>query len=236
MNNKFIITIPRTVTIPPSTEPPVTLTVHLLLTPYYISEFDILKIYYEEESFGKFYEPMRDLIFKCSLKADELFYNKLSYMDPKEVLFWKKHITECLVVQEYTKRFSKEYYSSNSRSKSFADFSVSTTIKNDPTFLASLLEDSAACILEIKGLVSLAEEVGLNGGLTNLRGSLNFDNSSALQSRLWWHSELSVPSTSDFANKKVFHRNRLYKDGVPSHVSITGAIASRGDERAFIHR
>lgn len=190
-----------------------------MLTPYYITEYDILPIFLEEESYDKYLEVLRDFIFKSSIKTDEVFYNRLTYIDPKELLYLKKHYTECLVINSFAKKFSKDVHASSSRSKSFGDFMVSTSVKNDPTFLTSLITDSQSCLDEAKQLISSTDEVSLNSGLSHVKSSNNIHKTDV--SRLWSHNELPFTSRLNYANGKIVFNDKIYKAGLEGRYYVS---------------
>lgn len=215
MNNKFTITFEDTI------GSLYKASVNLLLEPYYLAESEILPIFFDEVGYVKNTEIMRDFIFRASIKADELFYGKLTYLDPKELLYLKKNLTECLVLNMFAKKLAKDIAISKSRSKSFGDFNVSTSIKNDPMFVENLVTSSQACIDEAKATILTNDEIMLNVGLSNVKGSLNPNQT--LVSRLWAHNELGYSSHSIFANTKVEYNGKLYKDGLIGRYNVPRA-------------
>jgi hypothetical protein len=207
MNNKLTITLKSL-----SNSETYKIVANTMLSPYYITEYDILPIFLEEDSYNKYLEVLRDFIFKASIKTDEIFYNKLTYIDPKELLYLKKHYTECLVINSFAKKFAKDVTAASSRSKSFGDFMVSTSVKSDPTFLTSLITDSQSCIDDAKNIISATDEMSLNSGLSHVKASASPFRTDA--SRLWAHNELPFTSRLNYANGKVVFNNKIYKAGL----------------------
>lgn len=180
-------------------------TANILLSPFYITERELLNTYlvtYPKE----YLEIAREIIFNNSIRADEIIGNSLNSLDTKELLIFKKNLTLCLSIVSFGNRFNTDYIKSLSRSKTLAEFSVSTTKTNDPMFVINIINDAKDCIEEISSLVN-------SGGLITsfVKGEANLN--SKIVNRLWYHSELSPQSDKTYASIKRRNNGRYYKDG-----------------------
>ena len=114
---------------------------NLLITPLYITERELLARYltkYTEDQF----DSAREIIFYNSLRADEMVGNKLDNLSTKEQFSFKRKLTLCLSVIEFGNKFNTDYIKSLSRSKSLAEFSVSTSSTNDPQFVLNFIKEA----------------------------------------------------------------------------------------------
>ncbi len=180
---------------------------NLLLTPLYITERELLARYltkYTEDQF----DSAREIIFYNSLRADEMVGNKLDNLSTKEQFSFKRKLTLCLSVIEFGNKFNTDYIKSLSRSKSLAEFSVSTSSTNDPQFVLNIIKEAKDCVSNIEDIINRAGEGLIR---TFVKGALN---ANAVDSdRLWHHYNLDVPSNIPYASKKKEFNGRYYKNG-----------------------
>jgi hypothetical protein len=197
--------------IPNITDPTksIELVLDTLLTPFYITERELLSIYLETYA-NKYYYEAREIIFYASIKADEIINDNLSYMTQKELLITKKHLAECLAIIAFGTKFNVTYISSLSRSKTFANFTVSTSVKNDPQFIKHIIDTAKECVESIE-LMLEDNSASIGAGASFVKGARNA--SSRTSHRLWSHSGLPFKSFQHFASGKKWYKNQIYKDG-----------------------
>lgn len=193
--------------------------VNVLLNPFYISESSLISIFVGEEDFEQYYPRAREIIFNASLRASEFTYNKLIGFSEEHKLLLRRELALCFSINSFAKHFYKGYELSNHRSKTFADFTVTTTIKNSPAILEDMIKSSNGCVLEAKKAIEDLSQVAASLGLSNLKGSFNPSN--AFSYRLWFHNNLPGKSNAIFASEKMWSNGNLYKDGA-RYVSNTG--------------
>lgn len=180
---------------------------NLLLTPLYITENELLSVYltkYTEDQF----KAAREVAFYSSLKADEIIGNKIDSFTNKEKFSLKRQLTLCLATIAFGNKFNTDYIKSLSRSKSLAEFSVSTSTSNDPQFVLNLIKDAQECVKDIKDALSMSGDVLIR---TFVKGANNSSNLTS--NRLWHHFNLPVKSKETYASDKKFHNGRYYKNG-----------------------
>lgn len=206
MNKKYMIKIPL------KNEPKEALSfnVNLLLYPYYISESALLAIFTEEHEYTKYRSLAREIIFNASLRAYEFSYNKMGHTLEEHKLIFRRELALCLAMNAFSNHFYKDLYSSLSRSKSYADFSVSTTVKNDGVLLKEMIANSSNCIIEAKKVITDSYNISNSLGKTSVKGVLNPGNSFSY--RTWIHSNLPIKSSSILGNNKIWYQGNLYKD------------------------
>ena len=186
--------------------------VNTLLYPYYISETSLLSMFTESEDYPQYLEKSREIIFNASLRALEFTYNKLNSFPEEHKLILRRELALCLAINSFSNHFYKGFYDSIQRSKSFADFSVSTTVKNNPSLLKEMISNSNGCILEAKAAILNASHLANSLGMTSVKGVENPSNSFSY--RTWIHSNLPIESTGSLANGKIWFAGNLYKDAV----------------------
>lgn len=221
MNKKYSIKIPLTLKESRGELNPIHLkfNINILLNPFYISESSLISIFVGEEDFEQYYPRAREIIFNASLRASEFTYNKLVGFSEEHKLLLRRELALCFSINSFSKHFYKGFELSNHRSKSFADFSVTTTIKNSPSILEDMIKSSNSCVIEAKKAIDDLSHLGSSLGLSNLKGSYNLSN--AFSYRLWFHNNLPTKSNAIFASDKMWTQGNLYKDGV-RYVSNTG--------------
>ena len=187
--------------------------VNTMLNPFYISETSLLSLFMDEEEYEKFHPKARELIFNASLRASEFSYGKLRGFSEEHKLLLKRELTLCLVINSFAKHFNKGFELSHQRSKSFAEFSVATTVKNSPALLEDMIKNSNSCVTEAKKAINDLSQVAASLGAMNLKGGWNISN--AFTFRLWLHNNLPEKSSAIFASNKIYSQNgNLYKDGL----------------------
>lgn len=183
-----------------------------LLKPFYISEREVLNIFFDEYN-HKYYNMVREFIFLNSLKADEMLGSvKGGALSESDLLLLKRKITTCLTIRMFGNKFNKDYVGSLTRSKSFAEFSVSTTQRNDPRFVANIVKEAEDCISHLESLIDIDDLLTPALGVTFVKGANNINNTQ-VQSRLWHHGNLSVLSKEVVAFDKRFFGPKEYKNG-----------------------
>lgn len=208
MNKKFIITIP----LKNEKKKSIKLSVNTMLTPFYISETALLSVYMEEEEYETYREKAREIIFNASLRADEYTYNKLGAVSDEHKLLLKRELALCFALNTFSRHFYKGFHDTLHRSKSFADFTVTTTVKNNPALLKDMIANSNDCIKEAKKAIKDISAVDLGLGRSMVKGKLNPANSFSY--RLWIHNMLPEKSNALFASEKIWLNGNMYKDGV----------------------
>ena len=183
--------------------------VNTMLTPFYITERELLTIFLEDYT-DKFIESAREVIFYSSIRADELIELNLKLITEDELLTIKRQLTLCLATILFGNKHNSDFIKSMSRSKTLADFTVSTTVSNDSGFVTNILKDAQACV---DSLLSIIEEMNTAGSFVNIfvKGELSlhgFDSS-----RLWHHRYLPEMSTETHGSLKKEFNGRYYKNG-----------------------
>lgn len=183
--------------------------VNTLLTPFYITERELLTIFLEEYP-DRFVESAREVIFYSSIRANELIELNLKLITEDELLTIKRQLTLCLATIYFGNKHNSDFIKSMSRSKTLADFTVSTTVSNDSGFITNILKDAQSCIDD---LLSIIDEMNTAGSFVNIfiKGELSlhgFDSS-----RLWHHRNLPELSTETHGSLKKEFNGRYYKNG-----------------------
>ena len=183
--------------------------VNTMLTPFYITERELLTIFLEDYS-ERFIESAREIIFYSSIRADELIKLNLKLVTQDELLTIKRQLTLCLATILFGNKHNSDFIKSMSRSKTLADFTVSTTVSNDSGFISNILKDAQACIDD---LLSIIEEMNTAGSFVNIfvKGELSlhgFDSA-----RLWHHRNLPELSVETHGSLKKEFNGRYYKNG-----------------------
>lgn len=191
-----------------------------LLKPFYISEIEVLNIFFNEYN-HTYFNSVRQLIFLNSIKADEMLGNVTTgILNPKDLLLLKKKLTTCLTIRDFGNKFNKDYVGSLTRSKSFAEFSVSTTTRNDPRFVANIVKDAEDCITNLSELIGLDNLLTPALGYTFVKGSCNPFNKER-PSRLWHHGNLEKLSSEVVAFDKRWFNGVKYKNGIRGDLNVT---------------
>lgn len=180
---------------------------NLLLNPLYITENELLSVYLTKYTELQF-KAAREIAFYASLKADEIIGNKLDDLTNKEKFSFKRQLTLCLATIMFGNKFNTDYIKSLSRSKSLAEFSVSTSSTNDPQFVLNIIKDAQQCVDDIKSVINMAGDVLIR---TFVKGALNDSNPTS--NRLWHHFNLEVKSKQTYASEKKPFKGRYYKNG-----------------------
>lgn len=221
MNKKYLISIPLLKT--GAVDKKLTFTVNTLLDPFYISESALLSLFLDEEDYQTYSPKAREIIFNASLKTDAFMYGKLQSFPKEHVLTLKRELALCLSMNSFGRHFMKSFSESIQRTKSYAEFTVSTSIKNNPNLLKGMVESSDQCLEEIKQEIKSLDMVANGLGLTNMKGINNLGN--PFTWRVWAHNNLPYKSQEIFASDKIWYNGNIYKDG--NNVSTTG-IEDRG--------
>ena len=221
MNKKYLISIPLLKT--GAVDKKLTFSVNTLLTPFYISESALLSVFLEEKEYATYSPKAREVIFNASLKTDAFMYGKLQSFPQEHVLTLKRELALCLSMNSFGRHFMKNFSESVQRTKSCAEFTVSTSIKNNPNLLKSMVESSDQCLEEIKEEIKSLDMVANGLGSTNMKGINNLGN--PFTWRVWAHNNLPYKSQEIFASDKIWYNGNIYKDG--NNVS-TARIEDRG--------
>ena len=186
-----------------------TLVADTLLEPFYITEREVLSVFLEEYS-DRFVKGAREIIFYSSIKADEILELKLQHFDIEELKTIRRQLTLCLAIIGFGNKFNSDFIKSMSRSKTLADFTVSTTVANDSGFLNNIIKDAQTCVND---LTSLIQEINSGDSVARLfvKGQLNIVNYDS--NRLWSHRNLPSFSTETHASLKKPFNGRYYKNG-----------------------
>lgn len=186
-----------------------TLVANTLLEPFYITEREVLSVFLEEYS-DRFVKGVREIIFYSSIKANEILELKLQHFDIEELKTIRRQLTLCLAIIGFGNKFNSDFIKSMSRSKTLADFTVSTTVANDSGFLNNIIKDAQTCVND---LTSLIQEINGGDSVARLfvKGQLNTVNYDS--NRLWAHRSLTSFSTETHASLKKPFNGRYYKNG-----------------------
>ena len=194
------------------------LTLDTLLKPFYISESEVLNVFFDEYP-HKYFKTVRELIFINSMRADDMV-GGLDFLPAKEVLILKKKITTCLTLRDFGSKFNKDYMAGLTRTKTFADFSVSTTQRNDPRFVYGIVKNAEECIDHISKLVDIDNILKPSVGYTFVKGGLNPYNKDK-PARLWHHGNLEVLSKEIVAFDKRWFNGTKYKNGTRGDLDVS---------------
>lgn len=191
------------------TDETLTVVVDTLLEPFYITEREVLSVFLEEYS-DRFVKGAREIIFYSSIKANEILELKLQHFDIEELKTIRRQLTLCLAIIGFGNKFNSDFIKSMSRSKTLADFTVSTTVANDSGFLNNIIKDAQTCVND---LTSLIQEINSGDSVARLfvKGQLNTVNYDS--NRLWAHRDLPSFSTETHASLKKPFNGRYYKNG-----------------------
>lgn len=182
----------------------------ILLSPFYVSEKELLSTFLETYSPAQF-QSAREIIFFNSIKADDMIKDVLKNYSFKDLALFRRNLVLCLSTVAFGNKFNSDFIKSLSRSKSLAEFSVSTTATNDPQFVVNIIKDAKACVEEAKDLLDAIESGG--DGLIQTFVKSGSNELSRESNRLWHHFNLSVPSDKTYASKKKEFNGRFYKNG-----------------------
>lgn len=183
------------------------LTENFMLKPFYVTENELLSIYltkYTEEQ----YSLAREVIFYSSIKADSIVGKILDDLTPEEQFAFKRELTLCLATVSFGNKFNVDFIKSLSRSKSLAEFSVSTTSTNDPQFVMNIINDAKECVETLKSALNTTSS---NLIRTFVKGANNCKNNTS--NRLWHHFELPHKSKETHASQKKSYGGKYYKNG-----------------------
>ena len=180
---------------------------NILLTPLYITENELLSVYLTKYTNEQF-KAAREVAFYSSLKADEIIGNKIDTFTSKEKFSFKRQLTLCLATIMFGNKFNTDYIKSLSRSKSLAEFSVSTSSTNDPQFVLNIIKEAQQCVADLKSALNMSGDVLIR---TFVKGANNEMNMTS--NRLWHHFNLDTKSKEIHASEKKFYNGRYYKNG-----------------------
>ena len=179
-----------------------------MLSPFYITEEELLSTYLDDYT-DKYIHSARQIIFKTSLEVDRLVGKRMSNMVKEEVFAFKRQLTLCMCIIAFGNKFNKDYVTSLSRTKTLAEFTVSTTSNNSPQFVMNTINDAKTCVNDLKEALSY---IGINIASTFVKGSLNGLNNSPSY-RLWHHFDLGRQSQATYAATKKPYNGKYYKNG-----------------------
>lgn len=180
-----------------------------LLSPFYVTEREVLSVFLETYS-DRFLTGAREVIFYASIRADELLKLKLKFLDIEDINSIKRQLTLCLAISSFGNKFNSDFIKSMSKSKTLADFTVSSTVSNDSGFINNILKDAQSCI---KDLLSLIEEINSSDTVARLFVKGQFNLNSFTSNRLWHHRNLDIKSNETHASLKKPYNGRYYKNG-----------------------
>lgn len=180
---------------------------NLLLDPLYITENELLSVYLVKYTDDHF-KAAREIAFYSSLKADEIIGKTIDCFSDKEKFSFKRQLTLCLAIISFGNKFNTEYIKSLSRSKTLAEFSVSTSSTNDPQFVVGIIKEAQECVSDIKDALSMSGDVLIR---TFVKGANNPLNNTS--NRLWHHFNLQDKSTKTYASEKKYYNGKYYKNG-----------------------
>lgn len=180
---------------------------NMLLDPFYITERELLNVYLSEYPM-RYISAAREIIFYNSLRADEIVGKSLDSLSDVEIFSIKRRLTLCLSIIGFGNKFNTDYTKSLSRSKTLAEFSVTTSKVNDPFFVINIIKNAEECVASVEDLINSA-----SSGLISLfvKGALNSANLDS--HRLWHHFNLEDKSNIPYASEKKFYNGKYYKNG-----------------------
>lgn len=209
MNKKYVITLPLK-----GRDKPLSLTVHTMLTPLYITEAELLTLF-EKEGDTKSLHKAREIAFASGLRAEEYLRLKFRSMNiwPEHLQLLTIELAKCFAINAMANYFYRDFSESLTRSKTLGEFSVSTTTRHSPQAIKHLLDESKACIDEAK---QAAEDyrhmAGLGLGLSVVKGLDNIKNKYSW--RTWFHNNLPARSEDIYASEKRGYNENMYKGGL----------------------
>ena len=180
---------------------------NLLLDPLYITENELLSVYLTKHTEEQF-KAAREIAFYSSLKANEIVGNKIDTFTNKEKFSLMRQLTLCLATIAFGNKFNTDYIKSLSRSKSLAEFSVSTSSTNDPQFVLNIIKEAQQCVHDIKSALSMSRDVLIRTFVKGANNLTNYDSN-----RLWHHFNLPNKSKETYASEKKLYNGRYYKNG-----------------------
>ena len=210
MNIDFKLKLPLKKIDDPSSTMNILVTTHLFLTPFYALESDVITPF--SNVTDEHLPWIRKILFNASLSVKRLtkVLEVISTINNEDLFLLRRDFVICLVTNEMAKQFNKDLAASLSRSKTLGDFSVSTATKGDSSVIMQILNDSNACIAEMKQIINDLEQstitpTGFVKGRYNVRTHNN--------DRLWWHTGLSKDLVDGYASEKYFVNGSGYKAG-----------------------
>ena len=180
---------------------------NILLSPFYVTERELLSVYLTDYTDNQL-KLAREVIFYNSVEVDNLFRNILENLTEQEQFALKRRLTLCMSIISFGNKFNVDYVKSLSRSKTLAEFSVSTSTTNDPYFVINIIKEAKECVETIKDIINRSGEGLIR---TFVKGMLNDKNLNS--NRLWHHFNLPVQSTETHASKMKQFNGRYYKNG-----------------------
>lgn len=180
---------------------------NILLSPFYVTEKELLSVYLTEYTDEQL-KLAREVIFYNSIEADNLFRNVLESLTPQEQFALKRRFTLCMSIISFGNKFNIDYVKSISRSKTLAEFSVSTSKTNDPYFVVNIIKEAKECVDTLKDIINRSGEGLIRTFVKGMLNSKNLDSN-----RLWHHFNLPFQSQEIHATKKKEFNGRYYKNG-----------------------
>lgn len=217
MNIRFLLKIPFRTKVKQSDgvfreeEKKASLSIDTLLDPYLISESALLSMFMDEDEYCKYGLKAREIAFNSSLRAWEWGQHRLCGYPEEQRIYWIRELAFCYAMNAFAKHFYQGFQDTLHRSKTYAEFTVTTTVKNSPLALKSILDDSQRCIDEMKAEIEEAKDLANGLGTINYKGILNCKNK--ISWRLWFHNNLPVRSNEIYASEKYGYNGNIYKDG-----------------------
>lgn len=216
MNVRFLMKIPFTVKtkkgdVLQEETKTATLSTDLLLDPYYVSESALLSMFVDESEYGKYGQKAREIAFNSSVRAWEWTKYKLMGYPEEFKKHYVRELALCLAMNGFAKHFYQGFQESLHRSKTYAEFTVTTTVKNSPLALRGILDQSQKCIDDIKEEIEEKEDLLAGLGRDNLKGACNTANPWTW--RIWFNNNLPERSKEIYASEKVWFNGNIYKDG-----------------------
>lgn len=211
MNVRFLLKIPIKLD-GASKAPSAVLTLDTMLDPYLISETALMAMFMNEEEYPTYGKKAREIAFNASVRAWEFTKFKLLAMPEEHKILLTKELALCIAMSNFAKHFYRGFQDSLHRSKTYGEFSVTTTVKNNPAALQGIMKDSDKCLADIKDEIEEMETAWNGLGLSNLKGSWNPGQTWSW--RLWFHNNLPERSKQIYASESVWHWNgNRYKGG-----------------------
>lgn len=188
----------------------ITVGADLFLTPFYVSEMELLDKYLSKYNTEQYNEARR-IIFSSSITADTIIRNRLKDFPEKDQILFKRDLTLCLATLAFGHRFNSDFIKSMTRSKTLASFQVTTSISRDTGNLSGILKDAENCIEEAKKFLDDIASMGEGIIASFVKSELHC--TARRSDRLWHHYLLPDKSYHAYASTKIPYRGRLYKNG-----------------------
>lgn len=185
-----------------------TISVDMLLSPFYATEKDILSIIMDEPS-GEYINQVREIIFNSSVMVDDKITPSMISefgLSSDQIFRLKRQYVICLSAYEFAKGFYRDYLRAIKKSKFLGDVKVSLDVEKDPSFIMQISADAKECFESIESSMA---GVGMS---SFVKGRTNSCSKSS--SRQWYPGLGGGNPRVPIAASKVVGFCNKYKIGV----------------------